>query len=84
MGVHRLEVDRRPTQQSKTPGKAKRINITRMFPFIREVNEEYGTLTRDILEDKNLSSREGEVTSLRKHQEAFRTRLTDNTDLGRN
>jgi hypothetical protein len=50
-----------------------------MFPFTREVNEECATLTRDILDDKKLSNKEGVVTLLRKRQETFRERLTTHT-----
>ena len=70
-----IDSESKPTQQPKPKGLGKRLKLSRMLPFVQEVNEECDQLAASILGDQDLSSREGTITLLQKRQEAFRARL---------
>jgi hypothetical protein len=67
----------RPTPKPGNPSKGKRFKIAKMFPVVKEVNEEFAPMGEDILADPDVSSRQGAVSLLTSRQEAFRKRLKE-------
>ncbi len=65
----------RPTPKPDNPRNGKRLKITQMLPVVKEVNEECASMAEGLLEDPDVSSRQGVVSLLTAHQEAFRKRL---------